>query len=503
MYDIFSQLMTILRGMWRFRWYALLATWAVSLLGWTYVMNMENRYESSARVYVDTQGVLKPLLQGLAVESDVESRINMMTRVMLSRPNLEEVIRETDMDIRAETPEQLESMVENLQQRIRIDIPSTKKKDGLYLIRYEDRDPEMAQDVVQTLLNSLVEGTLGSSREDSIGAQRFLRSQISEYESRLTEAEQRLAAFKKDNAGLIPTERGNYYDRMRRSKERLEQVNAEFNQAVNKRNELARLIDQERVGFQRAELEKRIAVKHQELSDLRLTYTSEHPDVQAAREAIRNLKAQLKRVANSTSASVSEESLALNPIYQNLKIALSEMDVQVASLRAQLDGTQQEIVRLDGLVDTIPEVEADLVKLNRDYNVTQEQYEALLARLESAKISENAEESNDDIKFRVIDPPNRPLLPSSPDRPLYISIILFAGIGIGLGLAFLLNELKPVIASVEDLSKFSGLPVLGAVSIKLNNEQQVTLRNNLIALGLLFGLLLFIYAIAMYLAFTA
>ena len=85
-----------IRGSWRFRWLGLAAAWAVCLIGWMYVFAMPNVYEAKARVYVDSQTVLGPLLRGLALDPNVESELSVVRQALLSRPSLETVARKTD-----------------------------------------------------------------------------------------------------------------------------------------------------------------------------------------------------------------------------------------------------------------------------------------------------------------------------------------------------------------------------------------------------------------------
>ena len=100
------ELLSQLRGGWRFRWVAVGVAWAIALAGWFAVALMPNQYEARAKIFVDTDSVLKPLLAGLAVTTDPVSQVNMMARVLMTRPNLEKVARETDLALRAKTPEQ-------------------------------------------------------------------------------------------------------------------------------------------------------------------------------------------------------------------------------------------------------------------------------------------------------------------------------------------------------------------------------------------------------------
>src|SRR5688572_12241612 len=98
MQDIIDLALSYLKATWRYRWYAVAVAWIVALIGWTVVQKMPDRYVAFARVYVDTQTVLRPLLSGLAVQPDVSQLVPMMTRTLISRPNLEKLLQITELD---------------------------------------------------------------------------------------------------------------------------------------------------------------------------------------------------------------------------------------------------------------------------------------------------------------------------------------------------------------------------------------------------------------------
>lgn len=215
MLDQLNQALGYLHGMWRYRWSALLVTWIVAMVGWAVVYSLPNQYEAKAVVFIDTDSVMKPLLKGLAVESDSFDEIAVMSRVLLSRDNLLALIRETDMDLQVDTEVERFQLMETLAKKINLKGGGTRgrKKNNIYEISYTNPSAEHVYQVVSSLLNTLIESTLSSGRTDSIKAQEFLDKQISEHEDRLTDAEKRLAAFKKKNVGLMPDERGGYYSR--------------------------------------------------------------------------------------------------------------------------------------------------------------------------------------------------------------------------------------------------------------------------------------------------
>ncbi len=217
MHEQINELFGYLHGLWRYRWSGLLIAWLVAIAGWIYVYALPNQYNARAVVNIDTSSIMKPLLKGLAVETDQTEELAIMTRVLLSRDNLLKVIRETDMDLDADTPEEKERLVMNLAKSIYLTAPGKGRfgstASQIFEIGYESTSPELAYKVVSTLLNQLIENTLNTDRTGTVMAQDFLDKEIKEYEQRLNASESRLADFKTKNAGFMPDEKGGYYTR--------------------------------------------------------------------------------------------------------------------------------------------------------------------------------------------------------------------------------------------------------------------------------------------------
>ena len=477
MQEIIAQVLSHVRSTWRYRWFILLIACPVSVGGWIWVQTMPDKYESSARVYIDTNSVLLPLMAGLTVGSDISRQIDFMTKTLLSRPNLEKLARMTDLDLKAKTPDQMNNVVDDLARNISLREVSGVR--DLYKISYEDRDPQLAKKVVQSLLTIFVESTLGSSRKDSDTAQRFLDQQIKDYEDRLAAAEDRLKQFKRKHMGLMPGQGGDYYQNLQSSIGDLEQAKLQLQEAENRRKELQRqLEDQDSEpppSFSAAttgtsttpELDSRINNLETRLDELRLKYTDQHPDVIAVRQTIAELERQKKEVlaAQAKGNQAKVDSQASNPYQAQLKLAISEAEANVAALKARVDARQQQVEKLKKLVNILPEVEEQLKQLNRDYNVTKSNYESLLQRREAANMSEQMDQNAETVKFRVVDPPFVPPVPSDPNRPLMSSEVLILAIAAGIAFAFLLAQLNPTFDTRRTLMEATNLPVLGGVSM--------------------------------------
>ena len=471
-----------IRGSWRFRWLGLAAAWGACLIGWMYVFAMPNVYEAKARVYVDSKTVLGPLLRGLALDPNVESELSVVRQALLSRPTLETVARKTDLDLRAKTPEAREGLLASLQKRIVVVTEVRQRNsttDGLYAISFQDHSREKSLAVVETLLNTFVEETLGSKRTGQQSAQRFLSDEIGELERRLTESEDRLADFKKKNVGVMPGEGGDYFQRLQTEMSGLTNVRQSVALAESRRAELQRQLTGEdpflfgidpgsaQPSGESGDITFRIQEMEGRLEEMLLRFTEKHPEVIAMKSTIDELKKrQQEELAKAQAGERSTglaSSLKSNPVYQGIETELKRVEVQLAELRADLSQRTSRVGELQRLVDTVPEVEAELARLNRDYEITRARYLELVERRETAKLSESAEKQGV-VKFQIIDPPAVGLEPVAPNRMLLLMGVLIVGLGVAAGLMYLLNELRPVYQNTRVLSEATGLPVLGAVS---------------------------------------
>lgn len=521
MKETLGQLLMQVRGAWRFRWHALLAAWAIAIVGWAIAVGLPNEYEARARVYVDTDSVLKPLLSGLAVNTDEKSRVTMMARVIMGTTNLERVARETGLANRVHTPESFQELIDSLGKEIKVD-----GSDNIFTITYRDHDPTMAQRVVQHLLDAFEEDTLGIKRADSGSAQQFLEAQIHDYESRLRASEDQLANFQRQNVGLLPGQQsGDYFTRLQSENGKLQDMQARLRVLLDRRTELQKQLDGEEPTFglfssntgsgdsSTAAIDAEIVEDRREIAQLLLQYTEKHPRVIALRARIAQLESQKaaalkappKKPASGMPAltdpsQAANYALDLNPVYQNLRIELSQTDVNMAELREQIAEETRVVNDLKSRVNAIPVVEAQYAQLNRDYAVTKAQYDQLLQRLDSAKLSEQAEANTDQVKFRIIEPPVVPLVPAGPNRLLFITLALLAALAGGIGLAVLLNEMKPVFLSRAMLAGVTGLPVLGSVSFLSSAVTRRLLRRKALLVAAGGAFLLVAYTLAMVLA---
>lgn len=501
-----QQLRGYVRMVWPYRWAALATVLAFSVMGWIYVYTLPNQYEVSAKIFVDTRSMLRPVLRGLAIDTRMlEDSAMLMRRTLLTRPNLEEVARRTDLDLKAQTSAQFDKIIEGLATRIQL---SGTRDTDIFSITYTDRDAQQAKRVIDELLNIFLESTLGDTRKDTALTQRFLDQQIAEYERKLIEAEERLKEFKRKNMGVMPGTDSDYFGRLQANEAQLAEAKLALREAVNRREAIRRQLAGEEPVFgimgdaaitspELQHIEARIRGLQQRLDELLLNYTEKHPDVVAIKQTMETLEAEkAAELAALKEAGFGAQSVAAdqNPVYQDMKVALAQADAEVAALETRVAEYEERGEELRKLVNTVPEVEAELKRLNRDYGLHKEQYEALIQRREATRIAEEADKTSDDIKLKVIEPPRVPLVPVGPDRLRLLGMVLFVSLGAGGGVAFLLSQLNPRVFSSDGLKQLTGLPVMGVVTLLQSDRQRAERRMELAVFSLMLLMVMAGYA---------
>lgn len=479
MEQMIQQVLDAVRGMWHRRWIGVAVAWIVALAGAMFVARMPDRFEATARVYVDTTTLLKPLMSGLAVQPDVNQQVAMIARTLITRPNVEKLITAADLDAGLASQQARDELIEKILKRIQF---SASGRDNVYNVSYRDPDKAHAQLVVQKLVSMFVESGLGNKRRDTESARRFIDEQIKVYEKRLEESEARLKDFRLRNLALT-TGGQDFVTRTAAASEELAKARADLRVAEQSRDALKReLAGEEPVllpdvansavaATPVSELDARIEMQRRQLDELLRRFTDNHPDVVQTRRMISSLEEQkrqdleAKRKA-AASAPLGRTSVATNPVFQQIKFALSEAEANVAALRARANEIQTRLDQLRAMANRVPQIEAELAQLNRDYEVVHQSYQQLVSRRESATLTGEVDESAGLASFRVIDPPRVGDQPVFPTKSILIPLLLVVALGSGAAAAFAVSHLLPTFHSTRALRDVGQRPVLGSISLR-------------------------------------
>jgi len=462
---ILTLLRRSLKSAWRRRWLGVAIAWVICLLGWVGVSLVPNEYQASARLYVNTDAVLTPLLKNIGVDTSPDQELRVLQATLLSRPNVETLISKTDLDLSVSTPEQRDALVNTLMANITV---RPDPRLNVFSIQYTDPHPKLARDVVQTLLTIFIDNATGGNRRDMENARIFLEHQISSYEQQLRSSEQRRAEFRAKYPGVSVVDNENAAGNADNPLTTLQQHILDTKNSLQDKTALVAALKKElettpqtmpglaAIGGGGAGTPTTLAGAEQKLQMLRLQYTDKFPGVIAAEQEVEALKA-------SPTHGAAERSTP-NPGYESLKLRIIDLQADIGSLQRQLTALQDQQTKFEALQRERPNLVAEYQNLDRGYAVLRKDYDDLLARLQAANISEAADTQADQVQIRIIDPPEIPRIPTSPNRVLLMSGVLLVGLLAGAAMPMLLSQLDRSFWVVEDLRSL-GLPVLGGISM--------------------------------------
>lgn len=484
MKPLLTKLVALLAGSWRYRWQGLALAWVICLGGWMAVWSMPDRYAVEAKIYIDTDTVLGPLMRGLTVPSDQAQQVAIMLKSMTTRPNLEQIIHLVKPGAAKMTPAQMETAVAELNANIQMSAQGVR---NLFAIGYIDNNSAYAEAVTQSLLSILVDSNVGDKRKDIQGARTFIDAKIAEYEVQLREAEARRANFKAANLDALTAGGGaggidGANNELVIAKNELGAAEVTVNALKAQlagvpptiaSDQLPSLGDKAPGGGGATDPLVRLRQAEQALIDLRTSYTDDYPEVINLKHLITELQKQVTaRESNKQVATPANSVGVPNPVYTDLRgkianaaVALAVLQRRVSVAQAKLENAKRNAVQMMAISNKYND-------LDRDYNILAANYAELVKGREAARMSQSMSDQQQSISFRIIEPPKRTEFPVSPPRKILNTMVLLAGLGAGAGLALLLSILAGRFTTSDELADYFSLPLLGVVTVGPNAAAQ-------------------------------
>lgn len=255
----------------------------------------------------------------------------------------------------------------------------------------------------------------------------------------------------------------NYLFRLEQLRSELAEAEADLQLSRVQRNQLQSQLEKGTVSKTATE----IVGAEQQLKDLRARFTKQHPDVVAQRRKIAALRAD----GGVTPAEEAQARLALagkggisRKEYEAARLKLSEVEALYSAGAERVRRLRNRIDRITLSASKVPEVEAQMARLNRDYDILKSKHSEFVSRREQAKISKEQEVGSERVKYEIVDPPRVPAIADGPSRTILITGVLAVALAAGLGFTVLLSYVNSTFADSSQLRKMFGMTVLGTVS---------------------------------------
>lgn len=362
-------------------------------------------YTSEAVLYADQSNILQPLLRGQAEVTQLD-RINEAREMIQSRSFLEQVAVDTGLLTGGETDVGRNQAISSLRKKLTLRVSNR----SFLELRYTSGDPNQSFQVLSAALDRFVERTVRKKRSESQGAYEFIDSQVKSYQRQLEEAEERLKQFKSNNQD--GTE-GSVQARIENLRREIENLKLEIQQTQSEVELTKAQLEDEQpvrrvvVDAGKSSAERRLATLRNELDSLLLRYQERHPDVVSVKDQIADLEQQVSGQSDSDRDGGVTEVME-NPVYENLKIQLSESTTQLAVKKNRLASLQRLLDEAFERSQRVAENQAQLSELTRDYDVTRGVYEDMLQRREKARLSMTLDVQGEGVSYKIQEPASYP-----------------------------------------------------------------------------------------------
>ena len=460
-----SKILTIVRE----RKGLIVSTFVVVFLLAVYLaLVLPNVYQSSTLILVTPQRVPTSFVAS-TVTVDLRERMQSITQEILSRTQLEKIVRDFNLYVAGKKARVLEDRINILRNSIKIE----SRRNNVFQLAFESEDPEKAKQVTGRLASLFIEQNLNAREQQAQGTKSFINAEAGRLRKELEEQEAVVTKYKAAHGYELPDQ----LDTNLRSLDQLRRGLEANNQRVVALQERKDVLQKQAVeaDFPKADVLStavsstaaalpegvRLEMKKQELDSLSQRYSNKHPDVIRAKKEIQALENEMSGTVSGQPQST--KTFNTNPVKRVLQTQIRDIGSEIKALQMQSEAMRSQISVLQARVDNTPIRALELAKVSRGYDITLRKYQDLLAKSLESELAENMEKKQKSEQFQILDPANLPIKPVRPNRLL----IVLAGLGVGLaaggGLAFFWDNLDSSFRRTDEIHAYVNVPLLATL----------------------------------------
>jgi polysaccharide chain length determinant protein (PEP-CTERM system associated) len=466
------------------RKYWIIIPFLVTILGGlAYILIAPKVYQAQTLILVQSQSVPQDYVRSI-VTDDIEDRLRTITQQVTSRTNLEKVIRDYQLSEGLGPSANVDDVVGAVRDRINIQINKGGSRRGgssAFSISFRGPNPQKVMQVTNALASNFISQNLEVRESQVLGTSSFLSDELESVRKRLIAKEEELKAYRERYMGGLPDQLNANLAVLQRLQSQADQLSKNLADAENRKILVQQTIQEARRGTQtivsssaQGPQTTDLPSLKSELAALETKYTSNHPDVVRLKKMIETLEASEAKHAPGSAAI----SPGLSRAEQNLVQQLNEIEADIASTKTEIKRVQAEMAMYQKRVEDTPKREQELFSSQRDYDNLKSLYDSLLKRKLEADIAVSMEKKQKGEQFRVIDPAKVPSYPVSPDVKKILLAVLALGLGLGGGLAYLVEMMDTSYRTPDEIQKELKLPILVSIPFRHTKKEIRARRRN-------------------------
>lgn len=480
-------------------------------------------YLSTATILIEEQEIPEDFVRS-TVSTYADQQIQTITQRVMTLENIEQVVNKFNLYDQASAESKLPrtELAEVFGENVNLELVSADVVDPrsgkptqatiAFTLSFEDKNPSTAQKVANEMVTLYLNENLRDRAIKASGATDFLSAEADSINKELVEKENKLAAFKEENEGALPelyqynlsvverTDRElsdvnlrlqglqktiielssqrallsptapvvlptgetvlSPTDRLKALQSEFRDKSAVYNpehpEIKRIKREIA-VLEASAGGSDYTDIYKDLERNQEKLESLRAQYKEGHPEIVAAENSVKLLEDSLKKI---NSDSKPDNLIADNPSYVLLDTQIKSAQSEINSLKEKKIILSEKMEHYEDLIRRAPQVEKEYQHLMRDHQAAELKYQDIKAKYREAEVAKNLEQDRKGERFTLIQPPEMPLTPSSPNRIAIIFFgIVFSGL-VGVASAAIKEALDTGIYGEKQLEKIMTIPPL-------------------------------------------
>ncbi len=473
----------------RYWWIPTFVTVALGVIGLAASLVLPKKYTSSTLVLVEQPTVPKDLIKPV-ITDDLNQRMASMKAQILSRSRLESIIKKFDLYPQERHTTHMEDLVEKFKAAIDVELiqpmpGSINHEPPGFNVSVTFDNPQLAQQICQEITSMFMEQNATVRVAQSNKTTQFLTEQLNEAKAKLEEQDKRLAEFKAEHLVSMPEQEQTNITLLGGMNTQLDATTQALTRAQQDKSLNETLLANLEANWKAAQVgqqnpetqEQELAALQQQLSALLAKYTPEHPDVIKVKAQIADLNRRMAEVpAPKAAVSGAQAALREPPAIQQLRTKVKQDEFTILDLTKRQSQIQDQIRALQGRLQASPVVEQQLKELTRSYQTASDIYNDLLKKRENSAMATDLEHAQQGENFKVLDAPSLPTSPSFPKKVVFAGGGLGAGLALSLGILYLLAISDKAMYTERDVEVCLNIPVLAGVQsfdVKMRGMQRL------------------------------
>ena len=461
---------------WRRKWIVISTVSVLTTAAILLSMRLPDLYRSRTLILVVPQRVPETYVRS-TVTTRIEDRLRSIKQEILSGSRLERIIEDFGLYPEQIGVQPMEQIVEEM--RANIDVQTVR--DDAFEVSFVSKSPRTAMIVTERLASMVIEENVRDRGVQADGTNQFLESQLDGARRRLVEHEQKLEAYRKRNAGELPSQLQSNLQVIESTQNQIQNLNESINRDRDRRLLLEGSAEAGSLSGGGSDsrgasadptmrtLDQLAAAKN-ELRELLLRLRPEHPDVIAKNRTIGELELKVREAAIGGSETRDKtrgtsEDLLQRARSRQIQNELTKLDEQIAGKDGEVQSLRRLMSDYQRRVEAVPGHESELTGLMRDYDTLQKIYTDLLGKKENSQISANLERQQVGEQFKVLDPARLPEEPFSPNRVRFALMAAAVGLFLALGVTAVVEYRDMTLRTEDEIVRTLVLPVIAAIPI--------------------------------------